>query len=386
MKKIKAIYHHLQDKESRFLFENRLLYSITDNHTYIKTILESLPKKRLLDDKIACCRQQIQQTVFYGAGNDLLLLSNLYPDLQIQNICDRSVQKQREGWHGIPVMSPERLLEMKDRVYVAITTSGFYEEIRRFLSCNGFTEEQIIDLSMVTDTERQYFEQGIITPCPDEVFIDGGCFDGSTTRMFIRWCSGGYKRIYAFEPDKGNYERCLKMCEREQIRDIEIVHKGLWDGEARLAFLETGGQGSMVTEGAPEKGEACGAVRGDVLSNGCMLQAGGDVGTAASTGSSVAEKVDGKEIEVIWTAAIDDIVGEDKVTFIKLDVEGAELKALQGAERTIRRYRPRLAVSIYHKPEDVIEIPEYILSLHEDYRLYIRHYQMSACETILYAV
>ena len=93
-----------------------------------------------------------------------------------------------------------------------------------------------------------------------------------------------------------------------------------------------------------------------------------------------------EETNVIWTAAIDDIVGEDKVTFIKLDVEGAELRALQGAELSIRRHRPRLAISIYHKPEDVIEIPAYILSLHEDYRLDIRHYQMSACETILYAV
>ena len=81
-------------------------------------------------------------------------------------------------------MSPDELLEMKDQVYVAITTSGFYEEIRLFLSSNGFKEERLIDLSMITDTERQYFEQSTLSPCPDEVFIDGGCFDGSTTRRF----------------------------------------------------------------------------------------------------------------------------------------------------------------------------------------------------------
>jgi len=46
----------------------------------------------------------------------------------------------------------------------------------------------------------------------------------------------------------------------------------------------------------------------------------------------------------------------------------------------------RLAISIYHKPEDIFEIPKYILSLHSDYKLYIRHYQFSECETILYAV
>lgn len=359
MKELKNIYHRLQDKESRFLFENRLLYSITNDHTYIKKIIESLPQKRLLDDRIACCRQQIWQTVFYGAGNDLLLLSELYPDLRIQNICDRDVQKQQEGWHSIPVMSPERLLEMRDKVYVAITTSGSYEEIRRFLSCNGFKKEQIVDLSMVTDTKQQYFEPGIMSPCPDEVFIDGGCFDGSTARTFIQWCSGDFKRIYAFEPDKKNYERCLEMCERGQVSDIELYQRGLWDSETQLTFLETGGQGSLIKEGSVEGREKPGAVMEIPAADG---------------------------LDVIRTAAVDAVVGEDKVTFIKLDVEGAELKALQGAELSIRRHRPRLAVSIYHKPEDVVEIPAYILSLHEDYRLYIRHYQMSACETILYAV
>ena len=74
------------------------------------------------------------------------------------------------------------------------------------------------------------------------------------------------------------------------------------------------------------------------------------------------------------------------MTFIKLDVEGAERKALQGARKTIKRDRPRLAVSVYHKAEDIIELPAYILSLHEDYRLYLRHYQMSPCETIVYAL
>ena len=71
---------------------------------------------------------------------------------------------------------------------------------------------------------------------------------------------------------------------------------------------------------------------------------------------------------------------------IKLDVEGAELKALQGAEKTILQCRPKLAVCIYHKPEDIVEIPAYLLSLHSDYKFYIRHYQMSANETVLYAI
>ncbi len=88
---------------------------------------------------------------------------------------------------------------------------------------------------------------------------------------------------------------------------------------------------------------------------------------------------------VIRTMPIDRVVRE-KVTFIKMDVEGAELKSLMGAHDTILRDRPKLAVSIYHKYEDMIQIPLYIKSLVPEYRLYVRHYSNNACETVLYAI
>lgn len=69
-----------------------------------------------------------------------------------------------------------------------------------------------------------------------------------------------------------------------------------------------------------------------------------------------------------------------------MDIEGAELAALQGGAETIKRYKPKLAISIYHKPEDIIEIPIYIKSLVPEYKLYIRHYTNMYAETILYAI
>ncbi len=69
-----------------------------------------------------------------------------------------------------------------------------------------------------------------------------------------------------------------------------------------------------------------------------------------------------------------------------MDVEGVELKSLMGAHDTILRDRPKLAVSIYHKYEDMIQIPLYIKSLVPEYRLYVRHYSNNACETVLYAI
>ena len=101
-------------------------------------------------------------------------------------------------------------------------------------------------------------------------------------------------------------------------------------------------------------------------------------------GSRITETTTGTV--TIETAAIDEIVKDDKVTFLKLDVEGAEMKALQGAKNTIMKNKPRLAVCIYHKPEDIIEIPAHLLSLNPDYYFYIRYYNFSYNETVLYAI
>ncbi len=75
----------------------------------------------------------------------------------------------------------------------------------------------------------------------------------------------------------------------------------------------------------------------------------------------------------------------ERVDFVKMDIEGYELKALRGAEATIRRFRPKLAISIYHKLVDLFEIPQFIHGLDLGYKLYVEHYTIHAEETILYA-
>lgn len=181
----------------------------------------------MLDCSVAFCKNYANNTVFYGAGNDLLLLSHWYPD---------------------------ELLKRKEDVYVAVTTSGFYEDIVSFLLGQGFKQEQIMNLSLATDVKNQYFDLEIIMPIHGEVFIDGGCFNCSTDKAFINWCSGDYKKIIAFEPDKKNYLHCLEVCQKEAIKNIEKHNKGLWDCASELSFEETGGQGSRIG-GAAGSGE-----------------------------------------------------------------------------------------------------------------------------------
>ena len=98
----------------------------------------------------------------------------------------------------------------------------------------------------------------------------------------------------------------------------------------------------------------------------------------------VPNKVDGAEqLEVV---SIDSVEECKNATFIKMDIEGAELDALEGAKQTILRNRPKLAICIYHSNEDMLRIIEYVHNMVPDYSLYVRHHSRAYNETVLYAV
>lgn len=341
---LKNIFLHLQDETSKWFFEKRIMYSLTGDESFINQIIEYLLHKYQVDGLMEKVVKVKERLIVYGAGNDFLLLSRLYPELTGICLCDRDKEKQKTGWKGHRVISPEQLLADYQEYYVLISTMKFQKEIEAFLIKYGWDQRKIMNLGLAASELyfQQYFAKEIMKPCQNEIFVDGGCYDCSTDRLFMEWCGGKYKKIYAFEPDVKNYDKCLKAA--KNIPNLELVNKGLWGREETLYFAGEAEQGSRIIQ------------------------------------------TQDQNVTMIPVTAIDDAVGEDKVTFIKLDVEGAELEALKGAERTIRKYHPKLAISIYHKSEDIWEIPAYILSLSEDYRLYIRHYQFSKNETILYAV
>ena len=76
----------------------------------------------------------------------------------------------------------------------------------------------------------------------------------------------------------------------------------------------------------------------------------------------------------------------DDLTFLKMDIEGAELGALDGARDTIARCKPRLAICVYHNPSDMWQIPQKILSIHRGYDLYLRHYTEGVTETVMFFI
>ena len=84
--------------------------------------------------------------------------------------------------------------------------------------------------------------------------------------------------------------------------------------------------------------------------------------------------------------SIDNITAGDKVSFIKMDIEGAELDALKGAEQTIKKVHPKLAISAYHKFEDLLEIPQFIQVIDSSYKFYLRRHSHLVHELVLYAL
>lgn len=83
--------------------------------------------------------------------------------------------------------------------------------------------------------------------------------------------------------------------------------------------------------------------------------------------------------------SIDHLIKEP-VTFIKMDIEGSEYQAILGAENMITRHKPKLAISVYHKPEDIWQLPLLIYQFNPGYQFYLRHYSFGNNETVLYAL
>ena len=182
--------------------------------------------------------------------------------------------------------------------------------------------------------EKQYFPS-FFEIGENEIFIDSGAYNGDTSLSFAEQIKNGV--IYAFECDAENFKNLKKNT--SHLDNIYIFEKGCWSEKTILSFS---GYGTM------------------------------------------ASKIDSDGKMKIEADSIDNVV-QDEVTFIKMDVEGAELEALKGASGTIVKYTPKLAISVYHLREDLIAIPQYILSLNQNYELYLRHYESFSSELILYA-
>jgi FkbM family methyltransferase len=195
------------------------------------------------------------------------------------------------------------------------------------------------------------YEDGVVALGQNEVFVDGGAFNGESSMGFIERVKSqslSYSHVYAFEPDA---VVCRQAAERlAQCQNLTLVPKGLWSVETELGLFESSATASSSFV---------------------------DIPVGSPTANVSVTSLD---------AAFAGLPDSDLPTFIKMDIEGAEREALMGAAGIIKRKKPKLAICAYHKPEDVFSLPQVILSMRDDYRFALRQHENGLWDTVLYGV
>lgn len=182
--------------------------------------------------------------------------------------------------------------------------------------------------------EEQYFDKELIPNIADIIFVDGGAYVGDTLALIIKNFPN-YKKIYCIEPN----ELHLNIAKRgfANIKNIEFINCGL--GAKKESLKEAN--------------------------------------TNAHHGSH--------DYQALNINTIDNLISK-KIDFLKLDIEGAEQDALKGAKNTIKKYKPILAICVYHKAQDWYKIPQIILSINPNYDVFLRHYMEGIYETVMYFI
>lgn len=190
---------------------------------------------------------------------------------------------------------------------------------------------------------RQYFHPEVHIR-PGDVVIDGGACFGDTALAFAAE-AGPAGRVFSFEPCAANrdvFRACLSLCPVLTER-ITLSEYALSDQHGLPLRLRPEGAGSRIT-------------------------------------------TDGGEC--IQSATLDQMLEDgqfNRIDFIKLDIEYHEAEALRGARQVLERFKPRLAIAAYHRPEDLLDLSDLILGIRPDYQLHIGHITSNQTETVLFA-
>lgn len=182
-----------------------------------------------------------------------------------------------------------------------------------------------------------------------EKIADLGAYNGDTLREIAPFAPN-LKEAIAFEPDRRNHKKLSEYAETVEQFRITPLKLAAWSGRETLQFDGSGNRNS----------------------------------TLVSDGIAVNKPAKIVEVEA---DSLDNILGGERVDYIKFDVEGAEKEAILGSIRTIEAYRPALMVSLYHRSEDIFELPLMIHERFSDYKFYIRRREyIPAWDTVLIAV
>lgn len=359
--RLHTLYGLLQDEQSKDIFQVRFALDMEPSMPNIKRLVSLRSCKDLSflnliqsqKDTLKELNREHKKIILYGLGEVSQFAVEI---LQLEHIdfygfCGQDAEKFPDGLLGKPVISPDELVAHWDEYYVmpAVNMLKTHREIVKFLREHNYPEEHMLGcMDYDSMDEKPYFEFPALYR-QGTVFIDGGCYDCADSYDFAEWCGGAYSSIIAFEPDPGNYAKCCRKVQDAPLPNFHLINAGLSDQKGTTVFdAQNTASSHIISAGSDSSG-----VKNNTVS--------------------------------IRTVAIDDVVGDRTVGFIKMDIEGAEFDALHGAKNTILRDKPFLAICVYHLRGDVFAIMDYLHHLLPEYRFWLRHYGSTIVETVLYA-
>jgi len=255
-------------------------------------------------------------------------VSSFYPERFVNPYWSSQIETTLN--HPEEVMAGYRLYddEYSQKTYIAI--------IEQRLTLEGQCIKDIYK-----PIEIQYFDPELIKLSDSEFFVDGGAYTGDTVVSFLKAYRGKSGTVYSFEPDPATFKELKKKIINLNVKNVLLYPYALGEKGSTLMFKNNLNLGSSLDE----------------------------------AGSL--------EVKVV---SLDSVLKNKKVTFIKFDIEGAELSALRGAKNIILKQQPTLAICLYHKPQDLWEIPLLVKSFGCYNKLYFRKYDDTAYDIILYAL
>lgn len=179
----------------------------------------------------------------------------------------------------------------------------------------------------------EYFSSGVFSMRPNEYMVDAGAYKGDSIDELLKATDGQFGAIYSFELDSAIFRELEKTADKYDRTKIHLINAGVSD---EITIMEYG-------------------------------------------------YVQGEEKHKEQITTIDHELTGKKVTFIKMDVETFELKALQGTKGVITEQKPRLAISAYHYLSDLWEVPRAIKDMVPEYQIYLRHHAPTVWDTDCYA-
>ena len=199
----------------------------------------------------------------------------------------------------------------------------------------------------------QYFDVDVPFRHKYRSFVDCGAYIGDTFEELVKLHN--VENYFAFEPDMQNYEKLIETVKKFPNIQSVLFPLGISDYNKFLHFTSNGSAGRIDN------------------------RVDNTINSYYSVGKTIPEDI------IIQTVRLSDVLkGYDKL-MIKMDIEGSEIAALNGAKELIIKTKPDLAVSVYHKPTDLWRIPYLLKEWVPEYKIFMRNHHAYTIETVVYA-